>query len=58
MKRLLGADGTNRRPVLATQAPLDATLQVDMSDILDALGLRLLCCRLHLTTALDFRDYY
>jgi DNA-directed RNA polymerase subunit N (RpoN/RPB10) len=46
------------RKTTATQAAVDAGLQIDCSDILDRLGIREDCCRAHLTSAMIFLDYY
>jgi DNA-directed RNA polymerase subunit N (RpoN/RPB10) len=46
------------RMVIPTQTMIDAQLQIDMSDIFELLGIHLDCCRVHLGTAMDFRDYY
>ena len=45
--------------VLPSQASLRAAgLRLDMSDILSRLGVDLNCCRMHMVTAMDWRDYY
>ena len=46
------------RGTAATQAAVDAGLQVDCGDILDRLGIDHDCCRKTLVTAMVFRDYY
>jgi hypothetical protein len=48
----------NDKEVLPEHAPLDPDLRVNMEDILAAFGIVYLCCRTHLATALNFRDYY
>lgn len=47
-----------KRGTAATQAAVDAGLQIDCSDILDDLGVRFICCRKTLITAMQFQDYY
>jgi hypothetical protein len=47
-----------RRGTAATQAAVDAGLQVDCGDILDRLKISNDCCRKTLVTAMVFRDYY
>lgn len=45
--------------VRPSQASLQAAaLQIDMKDILERLGVDLDCCRMHLSTIMDWRDYY
>lgn len=46
------------RGTAAAEAAVDSGLQVDCSDVLDALGLRYDCCRMHLVTAMVFTDHY
>ena len=46
------------RGTAATQAAVDAGLQVDCGDILDRLKIDRDCCRKTLVTAMVFRDYY
>lgn len=48
------------RQVIPTQVMADAQLQIDMSDVFDRLAIPRDsdCCRVHLTSAMDFRDYY
>jgi len=48
----------NDKEVLPEHAPLDPDLRVSMEDILAEFGIIYLCCRTHLATALNFRDYY
>ena len=55
VQEVLAARGTT-----ATQAAVDAGLQIDCEDILDRLGLppERSCCRGHLVTAVLFSDFY
>ena len=46
------------RGTTATQAAVDADLQIDCSEILDRLGIKRDCCRKCLVTAMIFTDYY
>jgi DNA-directed RNA polymerase subunit N (RpoN/RPB10) len=46
------------RKTAASQAAIDAGLQIDCSDILDLLGIKEDCCRGHLVSAMEFFDYY
>jgi DNA-directed RNA polymerase subunit N (RpoN/RPB10) len=46
------------RDVIPTQAVIDASLQIDMEDILEELGITEDCCRRTLTTGMCFQDYY
>lgn len=48
------------RQVLPTQTLVDAQLHIDMSDVFDRLGIPKDpdCCRTHLATAMDMREYY
>lgn len=46
------------RGTTATQAAVDADLQINCSDILDRLGIKCDCCRKCLVTAMIFADYY
>ena len=46
------------RKTVATQAMIDAGLQIDCSDILDRLGIVYDCCRAHLISAMIYSDYY
>lgn len=54
------AEQLKGRMVIPTQTMIDAHLQIDMSDVFDLLGISKDpdCCRVHLATAMDFRDYY
>lgn len=47
-----------QRETSASQAAVDAGLQIDCSDILDRLGIIHDCCRKTLVTAMVFSDYY
>ena len=46
------------RGTIATQAAVDAGLQISCEDILDKLGIPEDCCRAHLISAMVFSDYY
>lgn len=46
------------RGVIPTQAAIDAALQINMEDVLDALGITNDHCRRTLTSAMCFQDYY
>ncbi|NBQ42410.1 MAG: hypothetical protein EBU23_07705 [Mycobacteriaceae bacterium] len=46
------------RGTAATQASVDAGLQIDCSHILDDLGVVGICCRKVLVSAMIFSDYY
>lgn len=48
------------RAIVPTQTLIDAHLHIDMSDVFAKLGIPADpdCCRTHLSTAMDFRDYY
>jgi len=48
----------SERKTTATQAAVDAGLQIDCSDILDKLNIMHACCRKTLVTAMIFADYY
>jgi len=53
VRKILAERGTT-----ATQAAADAGLQIDCSDILQVLGIVNDCCRAHLTSTMNFLDYY
>jgi len=40
------------------QAIIDNYSEINMRDVTDSLGIVASCCRTHLITAQDFRDYY
>ena len=44
-------------PLVATQAAIDATLQLDMSGHFARLAVTNDCCKVHLGCAMDLRDY-
>jgi DNA-directed RNA polymerase subunit N (RpoN/RPB10) len=46
------------RDTTATQAAVDAGLQIDCGPLLDALGITHDCCRKSIVTAMHFCDYY
>ncbi len=46
------------RGTAPAQAATDYGLTIDCSDILESLGVLYDCCRAHLVTAMDYRDYY
>ncbi|AKO62776.1 pBA71-CP80R [African swine fever virus] len=47
-------DGTLPQNIL-----LDASLQIELKDLITALGIPMrVCCRTHLITTLDYRKYY
>lgn len=46
------------RKTTATQAAVDAGLQIDCSDILKQLGIEYDCCRKTIIAAMIFTDYY
>lgn len=46
------------RAVIPTQAMIDASLQIDMGDVLTKLGITEDHCRRALTSAMKFQDYY
>ena len=48
----------DQRKTTATQAAVDAGLQIDCSDILDTLNIMHACCRKTMVTAMIFADYY
>lgn len=39
-------------------AIVDAGLQVECKDILESLGVKYDCCRMHLISTMQFNDYY
>ena len=45
-------------PIHPGRAAESMALNMDASDILDKLRIRNDCCRTHLTTSMDWRDYY
>lgn len=53
VKKAFGAAGT-----VPEKAAQNMKLSVDCSDLFDKLGVRYDCCRMHLATAMDWRDYY
>ena len=53
VRTILGERGTT-----ATQAAIDAGLQIDCSEDLTRLGITNDCCRKVLSTAMIFSDYY
>lgn len=46
------------RGVAPGKATLEPDLEVDMSDVYEALGIDEDCCRMALATTMDFRDFY
>ena len=46
------------RGTIPTQAAIDVGLQLDCRDILELLGITEDCCKMHLTSAMIFSDYY
>jgi len=48
----------NERGTVPTQVAIDVGLQIDLSDILEKLDIINDCCRMHLTSAMLFSDYY
>jgi DNA-directed RNA polymerase subunit N (RpoN/RPB10) len=44
--------------VLPEKMMEDPSTQIDVQDILDALQIDADCCRTHLCTTVDFRDWY
>jgi DNA-directed RNA polymerase subunit N (RpoN/RPB10) len=51
-------DTLAKRDTAAALAMADGGLRIDCSDILELLGIKHDCCRAHLITAMDYRDYY
>jgi DNA-directed RNA polymerase subunit N (RpoN/RPB10) len=48
----------NKTGTLPQHAMVDGTLELDMTDVIVRLGITADCCRGHLATAMDIRDYY
>lgn len=46
------------RNVVPTQAVIDTSLQIDMTDIMEELGITEDHCKRTINTAMDFRMYY
>ena len=48
------------REIVPTQVLIDAQLRIDMSDVFARLGIPADpdCCRVHLATAMDFKDVW
>lgn len=53
LKTLLAKEGT-----MPEKAATNLKLSMDMSDLMDKLGVRADCCRTHLATAMRLVDYY
>lgn len=51
------AEFQTKTGILATKMPDDPSIQIDVEDILDKLWVDADCCRMHLITTIDFRDY-
>jgi len=51
-------DGYNGYENNAQNLPSNPDLQVSMEDVLDKLGVLRMCCRIHLSAFLDYRDEY
>ena len=47
-----------KKNILPHNALGSANMEVKMGDVLDALCLTKMCCRIHLSTVLDYKNYY
>jgi DNA-directed RNA polymerase subunit N (RpoN/RPB10) len=46
------------RGTVSSQVIVDASIKIEMGDVLDDLGIEDDCCRRALTAAMDIRDHY
>ena len=53
-----GKKGALKFRVLPTQVVVDARLKISMDAVLAGLQINDDCCRMHLSTVMDWRDYY
>ncbi len=47
-----------KKGIMSTQAAADLTFKVETGDILDSLFIFMDCCRMHISTSMEFHKYY
>lgn len=58
MREKLVEGKLRERKLEPTQATFDVNLEIETGEILDALGVPNICCRIALTTTIKLQDYY